>query len=118
MTEPSLTTLIGVEIGLFRKWRPFVDGKNGFFYGIPYNARRVVKFNPVDESMEEIEPDLGTEKYKVLANNGCIYCPPSQSNRILKIDTINGTVTTTENLHDGSWASGSLPIDEFIYFMP
>ena len=49
MTEPSLTTLIdiGDEIQGYSKWNAFVDGKNGFFYGIPYNARRrVVKFNP------------------------------------------------------------------------
>ena len=34
----------------------FVDGKDGFFYGIPYlyNARRVVKFNPLDKSLTEI----------------------------------------------------------------
>ena len=114
----AISTLFGPRIEGDSKWYDSVLGADGCIYGIPYNARRVVKFNPVDESMEEIEPDLGTEKYKVLANNGCIYCPPSQSNRILKIDTINGTVTTTENLHDGSWASGSLPIDEFIYFMP
>ena len=98
----AISTLFGPRIEGDSKWYDSVLGADGCICGIPYNARRVVKFNPVDESMEEIEPDLGTEKYKVLANNGCIYCPPSQSNRILKIDTINGTVTTTENLHDGS----------------
>ena len=45
----SLTTLIGDEIQGYDKWSAFVDGKNGFFYGIPYNARRVVKFNPFDK---------------------------------------------------------------------
>jgi hypothetical protein len=41
------------------------------------------------------------------------------SNRILEIDTINGTVTalTTETVH-GSWASSALAIDGCIYFMP
>jgi hypothetical protein len=51
MTEPSLTTLIGDEIqGRDKRW-DFMDGKDGFFYGIPSNARRrVVKFNPLDKS--------------------------------------------------------------------
>ena len=51
MAEPSLTTLIdiGDEIEGGMKWSAFVDGGDGFFYGIPYNARRVVKFNPFDK---------------------------------------------------------------------
>jgi hypothetical protein len=57
-----------------------VDGKNGFFYGIPCNARRVVKFNPIDKSLTEIGPDLGDGGLKwmcgVLANTGSIYCAP------------------------------------------
>ena len=58
----------------------------------------------------------------VLANNGCIYCPPSQFNRILKIDTINGTITildvvlSIESSYD--WTSGALAIDGCVYFMP
>ena len=59
MTEPSLTTLIGDEIQGNYQWWDFVDGEDGFFYGIPYNARRVVKFNPLDKSFTEIGPDLG-----------------------------------------------------------
>jgi hypothetical protein len=50
MTEPSLTTLIdiGDEIQGDDKWSTFVDGGDRFLYGIPFNARRVVKFNPLD----------------------------------------------------------------------
>jgi hypothetical protein len=59
MTEPSLTTLICDENqGRENKWSSFVDGEDGFFYGIPYYARRVVKFNPLDKSLTEIGPDL------------------------------------------------------------
>jgi len=44
MTEPSsITTLIGDE---------------------PFNARRVVKFNPLDKSFTEIGPDFGEGGYK------------------------------------------------------
>jgi hypothetical protein len=61
MTEASLTRLIdmGDEIQWYRKWMDFVDGEDGFFYGIPCDARRVVKFNPLDKSLTEIGPDLG-----------------------------------------------------------
>ncbi len=128
MTEPSLTTLIGVEIGLFRKWRSFVDGKNGFFYGIPFNARRVVKFNPVDKSLTEIGPDFGEGGYKwrcgVLANTGSIYCTPYSANSLLKINTIDDTVETLDDVElpetsaDGLWQSGALAPDNHIYYMP
>ena len=44
-----------------------MDGKDGFLYGIPCDARRVVKFNPLDKSFTEIGPDLGEgeDKFKV-----------------------------------------------------
>jgi len=92
MTEPSLQG--------DRKWPSFVDGGDGFLYGIPCNARRVrvVKFNPLDKSLAEIGPDLGDGGDKwlrgVRANNGRIYCAPYRSNHILKIDPIQGTVET------------------------
>jgi hypothetical protein len=80
MRLPSLTTLIGDEIEGDDKWSTFVDGKNGFFYGIPCDARRVVKFNPLDKSLTEIGPDLGEGTFKwrcgVLANSSSIYCAP------------------------------------------
>ena len=33
------------------KWVTFVKGEDGLLYGIPHGARRVVKFNPIDNSM-------------------------------------------------------------------
>jgi outer membrane protein assembly factor BamB len=129
MAESSLTTLIdiGDEIQGDRKWMHFVDGEDGFFYGIPCDARRVVKFNPVDKSLTEIGPDLGDGEMKwrcgVRANNGRIYCAPFCCNRILQISTNDGTVKTLDNVElpetgDGLWASGALATDNFIYYMP
>ena len=97
MTEPSLTTLICDENQeRENKWSSFVDGEDGFFYGIPFCARRVVKFNPLDKSLTEIGPDLGDGEAKwwcgVRANTGSIYCAPYGANRILKINTNDGTV--------------------------
>jgi hypothetical protein len=131
MAEPSLTTLtdIGDEIGgdTVTKWSTFVDGEDGFFYGIPCDARRVVKFNPVDKSFTEIGPDLGDDEDKwmcgVRSNNGRIYCAPYEADHILKIDTIQGTVETLDNVklpETGMWLwqSGALATDNNIYYMP
>jgi len=127
MAEPSLTTLIGDEIQGRQKWNTFVDGKNGFFYGIPCNARRVVKFNPVDKSLTEIGPDLGDGGDKwmcgVRANTGSIYCAPYNANHILKINTNDGTVETLDDIELPEtgwclWASGALAADNNIYYMP
>jgi hypothetical protein len=103
MTEPSLTALIGDEIQWrHQQWSTFVDGKNGFFYGIPYNARRVVKFNPLDKSLTEIGPDFGDGGLKwrcgVRANTGSIYCAPYNTEHILKINTNDGTVETLDDV--------------------
>jgi hypothetical protein len=61
MAESSLTTLINIDDDLqgHAKWSEFVDGGDGFLYGTPYDATRVVKFNPLDKSLTEIGPDLG-----------------------------------------------------------
>jgi hypothetical protein len=127
MAELSLTKLIGDEIQGPRKWSAFVDGGDGFLYGIPCDARRVVKFDPLDKSMTEIGPDLGGGEYKwmcgVLANNRCIYCAPYGAEHILKIDTIQGTVETLDNVELPEtghylWQSGALARDNNIYYMP
>jgi outer membrane protein assembly factor BamB len=129
----SIETLLGDTInGGRKKWSTFVDGEDGFLYGIPSDARRVVKFHPNDKSsMVEIGPDLGdiTQKWNcgVRARNGTIYCAPYHSECILKIDTIEGTVgiiaidmrqdLPRENI-DSSWMSGVLAKDDMIYYMP
>jgi len=127
MTESSISTLIGDEIEGYWKWSEFVDGENGFFYGIPCDARHVVKFNPLDKSLTEIGPDLGEGGHKwlcgVRAKNGSIYCAPFQAGRMLKINTIQGTVETLTDIEmpetgDFLWASGALAQDNHIYYMP
>jgi hypothetical protein len=129
MTEPSLTTLIdiGDELQGDDKWRDFVDGGDGFFYGIPFNARRVVKYNPLDKSFIEMGPDLGDCEFKwmcgVRANTGNIYCAPLNAEHILKIKTSDGTVEILDDVElpeagDWLWASGALAADNHIYYMP
>jgi hypothetical protein len=134
MYESALVSIVGEEIVLeeerktgrrISKWSTFVDGKDGFLYGIPWEARRVAKFNPVDKSMEMIGPDLGDNTLwacGVLAKNGCIYCPPSDygddnSFKMLKIYTNDGTVVSF-GINEGEWMSGALGADDCIYFCP
>jgi hypothetical protein len=127
MRLPSITTLIGDGIQGYDKWSSFVDGGDGFLYGIPYNARRVVKFDPLDKSMTEIGPDFGEGGAKwmcgVLANNSSIYCAPYLANHILKININDGTVETLDNVElpetgDYLWETGALATDNNIYYMP
>jgi len=100
-------------------------GEDGFFYGIPFH--RVVKFNPIDKSLTEIGPDFGQRggKWKcgVRANNSNIYCVPYNSNRILKINTNDGTVETLDDVELPEtclclWESWALASDNNIYYMP
>jgi hypothetical protein len=83
VTEPSLTTLIGDEIHWRDKRWDFVDGKDGFFYGIPSNALRVVKFNPLDKSLltEIVGPDLGEGECKWWC--GGVWCASQQWQNLL-----------------------------------
>jgi hypothetical protein len=135
MSESSLVTIVGENILLqeeresgrkIKKWSKFVDGKDGSLYGIPREARCVVKFNTVDKSMELIVPDLGGNiewKCGVLAKNGCIYCPPGDywdknGGKMLKINTHDGTVVTFNTNREGWWQSGTLGADNCLYFMP
>jgi outer membrane protein assembly factor BamB len=126
MSEPSLATVVGTDMEfIIYKWSTFVDGKDGFLYGIPVNARRVAKFNPLANSMEMIGHDLGGDGWDcgVLAKNGCIYCPPTSqksryySGKMLKINTNDGTVITLDT-DKGGWRSGALGADNCVYYMP
>ena len=124
-----ITTLVGEEVeGEGVKWRGTLAAPNGSVYGIPYYARRVAKFNPVDKSMNFIGPDFGDQRkwYNGAINDsGIIYCPPcdSRNHGILKIDTNTDTATELDrNLlpeqGDWMWMSCAAALDGCIYFMP
>jgi hypothetical protein len=129
---PSFTTGIGIEIHQAGcvKWSEFVDGGDGILYGIPAQARHVVKFNPLDLSLTEIGPDFGEGRFKwwrkggVRAKTGSIYCVPYvSSNSIPKISTNDGTVETLDDVEmpergRALWESGALAADNNIYYMP
>ena len=93
----AISTLVGEEIEGEELHLETVAGKNGYLYCIPFRARRVIKFNPVDKSMTEIGPDFGDRyvtKWRngAITGSGVIYCPPYSRRRgILKIDTNTDT---------------------------
>ena len=117
----------------FGGYSDFVDGGDGFLYGIPFYACKVFQFNFKDKSIKEIGPDLGrgTRKYEsgVLAANGSIYCIPrctDSAKHILKITPNGGGDAEVAILKDVElpeagydlWAPGCLAKDGCIYYMP
>ena len=56
----TISSLVGEEFE-YQGWKfsGTVAGVDGSLYGIPCEARRVVKFNPLDKSMNFIGPDFG-----------------------------------------------------------
>ena len=126
-----ISTLVCEDIKGYA-FRGTVAAPNGSIYGVPYkwsNARRVVKFHPVNKSITHIGPDLGINGYRFMrgdmTDSGVIYCPPDHWNRgILKIDTNTDTVTElnrnflpAQGLYS-MWASCATALDGCIYFMP
>ncbi len=124
----TITTLVDCPFQVDKtwKWREFVDGHDGYLYGIPFIANRVLKFCLKDESMTEIGPEFQHDAWwcGILAKNHKIYCPPiSPDSKFLIIDIKNQSVflldkplpeTGTPYL----WRSGALAADGNIYFMP
>ena len=53
-----ISTLAGERQQGDDKWWGSVAAANGSIYVIPFHARRVEKFNPVDKSITHIGPDL------------------------------------------------------------
>ena len=123
----AISTLIGEELEGEGYYGGAVASNNGYIYGIPCSARRVIKFNPLDKSMTHIGPDLGSG-YKwtrcAMTDSGVIYCTPCGRRRgILKIDSNTDTVTVLDfNLLPGqgrcTWLSCAAALDGCIYFMP
>eukprot|EP00751_Fragilariopsis_kerguelensis_P047835 CAMPEP_0171026344 /NCGR_PEP_ID=MMETSP0736-20130129/34228_1 /TAXON_ID=186038 /ORGANISM="Fragilariopsis kerguelensis, Strain L26-C5" /LENGTH=248 /DNA_ID=CAMNT_0011466865 /DNA_START=622 /DNA_END=1365 /DNA_ORIENTATION=- len=140
MTTPSPTsrdktlTYIGDEwMDKERKWSASVKGADGCIYGIPFDANRVVRFDPATKSLTSIGIDLGDDEFKwecgVLADNGFVYSTPENADKILKIDTnigaISDTAVSTMDIPDGiavygysSWRSGDKATDRKLYFIP
>ena len=92
------------EIQGHNKWSAFVDGGDGFFYGIPSNARHVVKFNPPDKLC------VGDGRNKWI----CGVRATIDGTGVETLDDIELPETGGRKL----WVSGALAQDTNIYYMP
>ena len=121
--DNAITILVGNEL------RGTLPTANGSLCGIPFDAGRDVKFNPMDKLMTRIGPNFRDDVCKwyrgAIIDSGVMYCPPSNSRRrgILKIDTNTDTVTELDrNLlpkrGNCMWLSCAATLDGCIYFMP
>lgn len=106
------------------QWAGGVIASNGCIYTIPYNATRVLKFDPSDNSSHMIGNELGDDKGKWccgVLGNGFIYGIPFSSHRILKIDLTHHTTSFVGcDLGNGvlKWMSGAIANDGCMYCMP
>ena len=124
----AISALVGEELEGEGEYWGTVAGKNGFIYGIPFWARRVIKFDAVVKSTTHIGPDFGIRcKWSrgTMTDSGIIYCIPcyNSDHGILKIDTNTDTVTELdvnilpEQGHE-MWESCATALNGCIYFMP
>jgi hypothetical protein len=112
---------IGNMVGM---WRSGALALDGCIYFMPYNACRILKFNPEDESAASVGEDLGDlhEKYEetvlgtneaslvgddiacedsrwasgAVASDGVIYCMPQGGRQVLAIDPFREFAKTLE----------------------
>lgn len=88
-----MTTLLSMTVGQDvgnqpSKWHRSIVANDGCIYGIPFDAQRVIRFNPshnettlIGESYDDNSKWWGG----CLGNDGNVYCTPANSNQILKI---------------------------------
>lgn len=105
---------------------------NGNIYGFPANADSVLCIIPETGEVKKLRPDDASSlkamqgKYKWLggtvARDGNIYCVPSDTNKVLKIEPATNRITTFGNVvgRGNKWQGGVLgpPGDDKIYCIP
>lgn len=128
MIYPPATRILmcDVQNNTNSKWENFVDGGNGYLYGIPSRARRVLQLHVEDNSIQEIGPDLGDEWNKfhrgIKAENGSIYCISSDAMCFLKITPRESQVAEVIVIKydhtpwEYCWTEGALAKDGCIYY--
>jgi len=90
-TKSQTTNLVGPDLSDdSAKWSKFVEGTDGFLYGIPFSSNTLLRFDPILHKATIIpleEDHHGEFKWYggVLAKNGFIYTLPFSANRVLSI---------------------------------
>lgn len=95
--EDIVTTIGDYGYGK-RLWADSVLGPNNILYGIPSDARQVVRLDPVTGLLSLIGPNWGTKaqkwNYGSPTSDGGIIAFPDTSTTALRIDTLTDTVAT------------------------
>eukprot|EP00820_Chromera_velia_P020875 Cvel_29471.t1-p1 / transcript=Cvel_29471.t1 / gene=Cvel_29471 / organism=Chromera_velia_CCMP2878 / gene_product=hypothetical protein / transcript_product=hypothetical protein / location=Cvel_scaffold4039:8758-10065(+) / protein_length=436 / sequence_SO=supercontig / SO=protein_coding / is_pseudo=false len=129
--QTSLVDMIGkVPLGGW-KWHGGAEGPDGALYGVPSHADRVLRIDPLAGSVELLGDPIPEGKYRpggrykyggaVVGSDGCLYCLPSDADRVLRVDTQSKQVTEVGpsflQAHN-KWQNGFLGSDDKIYAIP
>lgn len=128
LSTASLTPVpVGEDLGIGgEKWAGGVlCKKDGCIYGIPRNAKHVLRFDPQTLSSSMVGADLGTVACKwsggVQGKDECIYGIPSYSEYVLRFDPVTKSATLMgSDLGRGpkKWSGGARAKDGRIYCVP
>jgi streptogramin lyase len=103
------------------KWLGGVLAPNMSIYGVPFNARSVLKINTENDEVTTFGTISGTDHWAggVLAPNGMIYCSPAYATAVLKIDPTNDSISTFGTLSSSdAWYGCILANNGMIYCAP
>jgi len=89
--ESQTTKLVGPDLGDdWDKWSGFVEGEDGFLYGMPDQSNELLRFDPINHTATFFllpEEMHGDAKWfgGVRAANGFIYAIPNEADQVLSI---------------------------------
>lgn len=119
--------LVGNEFEGPAKWDGAVKGEDGMIYGIPLNAKNILKFDPSSKTTSVIGDnfDSGSLKWRggVNGHDGLIYGVPYNAEYVLQYDPKSEKISRIAEGHDlliskAKFSGGVVAGDGQIYFMP
>ena len=127
LNNNDVMTSVGDDLGHgYDKYIGTVVGIDGYVYGIPRHSKRMLKYDPINDSTsfvgEEHAENLDCRGDDTMGRDGCIYALTNDG-RILKIDTTNNShcfsIQLDHDEEDGwGWRDPILGIDGCIYWPP
>jgi len=92
--KTQTTRLVGPDLGNDdAKWKGFVEGVDGFLYGIPFRFNKLLRFDPISHKATLLPiKDSLLDDYNwfegVRAQNGLIYAFPANANHVTSIEPL------------------------------
>ena len=112
---------------LVGKYSGTVVGNDDCVYGIPYDAKRVVKFDPTNPDATSTvgggaERAFMCDSEGVLCGYGDIYAARNGAGQLLKVDTTSNNYTWIgDEIYSGRrgcWGNAIIGVDKCIYWPP